>query len=182
MKTLFAVLGVLAVVLLVIIGSYVSNYNYGNEAEKGIKAGYSNMENILAQYSLKVKEVAQVPGMMTDDLKEVISAGMTGRYGEDGSKAVFQWIKEAYPGKVDPSIYKQIQQVMEAGRNKFENEQTKFIDVKRAYETNLGYLWKGFWLRMAGYPTINLDDYKIISSGHARDTFETGIDEGIQLR
>jgi hypothetical protein len=71
---------------------------------------------------------------------------------------------------------------MEAGRNKFENAQTKFIDTKRAYETNLGYLWKGMWLRTAGYPTINLDDYKIVSSGHAKKAFETGIDEAIKLR
>lgn len=182
MKTWIAVVGVLAVLVLVGVGSYISNYNYGNEAENQIKAEYKNMENILAQYSLKVKEVAQVPGMMADDLTRVTREALTGRYGADGSKAVFQWIQENYPGQVDASLYKQIQQVIEAGRDKFENAQTKFIDTKRVYETNLGYFWKGLWLRIAGYPKINLDDYKIISSGHAQKAFETGVDEEIKLR
>jgi len=182
MKTLIAIIGVLGVMIAVAVGSYVSNYNYGNEAENVIKAEYKNMENILAQYSLKVVEVAQVPGMMRDDLSQVVREAMSGRYGSDGSKATFQWIQENYPGQVDASLYKQIQQVMEAGRNKFENAQTLFIDTKRQYETNLGYLWKGFWLRVAGYPKINLDEYKIITSGHAQEAFETGVDQAIQLR
>lgn len=182
MKTLIAILGVLGVMIAVVVGSYVSNYNYGNEAENQIKAQYKDMENILAQYSLKVQEVAQVPGMMADDFSKIVKDSMSGRYGPDGSKATFQWIKENYPGQLDASLYKQIQQVMEAGRNKFENAQTKFIDTKRAYETNLGYLWKGMWLRIAGYPKIDLDDYKIITSGHAQRAFETGVDEVIKVR
>lgn len=182
MKTLIAIGGVLLALALVIGGSYVSNYNYGNSAEKTIQAEYKNMENILAQYSLKVKEAAQVPGMKTDDLVRVTKEAMSGRYGENGSQAAFQWIKENYPGQVSDELYTQIQQIMEAGRNKFENAQTHFIDTKRQYETNLGYLWKGMWLRIAGYPKINLDDYKIISSGHAKKAFETGVDEAIQLR
>ena len=185
MKSLIAIGGVLAVLIFYGVGSYYGAYNSGVDQENVIKAQYSNMENILAQYSLKVKEVAQVPGMMTDDLKEVITAGMTGRYGEDGSKAVFQWIKEAYPGKVDASLYKQIQQVMEAGRNKFENAQTQFIDGKRVYVTTLEkdlFLSDGWWMKIAGLPKIDLDDYKVISSGHAKKAFETGVDEAIQLR
>ena len=181
MKTLLSILGVVVVIGLVVVGSFVSNYNYGNVAEKSIQAEYTNMENILAQYSLKVSEVAQVPGLMADDLKEVVAAAMSGRYGDDGSKATFQWIQEAYPGQVDPAVYTKIQQVMEAGRNQFQNAQTKFVDTKRAYETNLGYLYKGFWLRVAGYPTIDLDEYVIISSDHAKEAFDTKIDKGLVL-
>lgn len=182
MKTSVVVGGIVATALLVVVVSYVSNYNYGNRAEKVIQAEYTNMENILGQYSLKVKETAQVPDMMADDLSRVVSEAMTGRYGENGSQATFQWIKENYPGQVSPQLYTQIQQVMEAGRNKFENAQTVFIDTKRAYETNLGYLWKGAWLSLAGYPKINLDEYKIITSGHAQKAFDSGVDEAIQLR
>lgn len=180
--TLGIVFWILGVIGSVVGGAYVSNYNYGNEVEKVVQAEYKNMENILAQYSLKVKEAAQVPEMKTDDLQKVMRDAMTGRYGDEGSKAAFQWIQENYPGQVDNALYTQIQQIMEAGRNKFENAQTKFIDTKRQYETNLGYLWKGTWLSIAGYPKINLADYKIISSGHAKKAFETGVDEAIKLR
>lgn len=182
MKTLLSVAGIVAVLAFVGIGSYISNYNYGNEAEKQIKAEYTNMENILAQGGLKVKEVAQVPGMMADDLARVSRDAMTGRYGDKGSQAVVQWIQENYPGQLSPTLYVQIQQVIEAFRDKFQNEQTKFIDTKRSYETNLGYFWKGLWLRIAGYPKIDLEKFKIISSGAAQDAFKSGVDEPIKLR
>ena len=182
MKTLIAIVGVIGILAVVLIGSYVSNYNYGNEAENVIKAEYKNMENILAQYSLKVSEAAQIPGMKANDLKEVMRDAMTGRYGKDGSQATFQWIQENYPGQVTDELYSKISVIIEAGRNKFENAQTKFIDTKRAYETNLGYLWKGMWMRIAGYPKINLADYKIISSEHAQESFKTGVDKGIKFQ
>jgi len=181
MKTLIAVLGVVGVLAVVLVGSYVSNYNYGNEAEKEIKAQYKNMESILGQYSLKIKDAAQIPSMQTDDLAKLFAESNKARYGANGSQGAMQWIKEQNPN-LDQSTYKKLQQLIEAGRNKFENTQTRFIDAKRTYETNLGYLWKGMWMRLAGYPKINLDDYKIITSNHAKKTFETGVDEGLQLR
>ena len=79
-------------------------------------------------------------------------------------------------------MYTKIQQLIESGRNKFENTQTKFIDTKRAYQTSIDKLWSGLWLRITGYPKIDLDAYKIITSGHAQETFETGVDNGLQLR
>lgn len=182
MVKILTTLGIVGAIVLVCAASFITNYNYGNEAEKGLEAQYTDMENILAQGSLKVKEVAQVPGMMTDDLSRVMREAMTGRYGDQGSQAVFQWIQENYPGQVSPALYSQVQQVVEAFRDKFQNSQTKFIDAKRAYNTNLGYLWKGFWLKLAGYPKLDLDEMKIISSGHAKESFKTGVDPGLQLR
>lgn len=180
--SIIVVVGILFAILATGIGSYVSAYNYGNKAENQIKAEYEDMENILGQYSLKVKEAAQVPALAKDDLKEVMIAAFSGRYGADGSKAVFQMINEQYPGKVDSALYKSIQQIIEAGRNKFENSQTRFIDIKRDYNENLGTLYRGFWMRMAGYPKIDMNKYVIISSTHAKDAFETKIDQGIKLK
>lgn len=171
----------MVMVAVIAIVAYVSNYNYGNRAEQTIKAEYTNMENILAQYSLQIGEAAQIPNMQADDLQRIFTNTLDARYGSDGSQAAFQWIQEQNPN-LDQSTYLKIQQLIEAGRNRFENAQTKFIDTKRVYETNLGYLWKGFWLRTAGYPTLNLADYAIISSSHAQQAFETKVDTPIQLR
>ena len=176
------IFGFMSAIVITGVVAYISNANYGNEAEKQIVAEYTNMENILAQYSLKVQEVAQVPDMKTDDLARITKESMSGRYGENGSQAVFQWLQENYPGSVTDTLYAEITQVMKAGRDKFENAQSKFIDTKRVYEVNLGYIWKGFWLRLAGYPKINLEDFQIISSEHAIDAFKTGVDKGIKLR
>jgi hypothetical protein len=164
------------------IGSYISAHNYGVTAEKELEAKYADMENVLAQYSIKVKEAVQIPSMKVEDLERVTREAMSGRYGDQGSKAVFQWIQENYPGQVTDELYAGIQRLIEAGRNKFEARQTGFIDSKRAYETSLGLFWRGLWLKIAGYPKIDLDALKLISSEHAQQTFETGVDRGLQLR
>lgn len=180
-KSLIVILGGVGLLVVAGIMSYVSAFNYGNEAEQSLIAKYDNMENILGQYSLKVMEAGSVPAMYKDDMKDVMTSVMSARQGEGGSKAAFQWFKE-HEINLDPGLYAKIQTIIEAGRNKFQNAQTGFIDAKRSYSTNLGYLWKGFWMARAGYPKINLDDYVIISSGHAKQAFETKIDTAIKIR
>lgn len=166
--------------LLVGIGSYISNANYGNRAETQIKASWENNQNILAQYSNRIAEMAQIPEMQKKDLLEVYSGAMQGRYGENGSQAVFQWIQEQNP-QLNSEVYTKIQTSMESGRKDFEVAQTTLIDQKRAYETNLGYVWKGFWLNLAGYPKINLEDYKAITNDYAEGAFATGKENGVKL-
>lgn len=168
--------GILAVGVL----SYISAANYGNRAEKEILATWENNENILAQYSNRIVEMAQIPEMQKNDFIEVYRGAMEGRYGENGSQAVFQWIQEQNP-QLNSAVYTNIQTSMEAGRRDFEVAQTRLIDQKRAYETNLGYVWKGFWLNLAGYPKINLEDYKAISNDYAEGAFATGKENGVKL-
>ncbi len=182
MKTLIAVLGVIGVILAILIGSYISAHNFGNQMEKQVEFEYENLQNVLAQYGLKVQEAAQVPDMKRDDLAVIMQEAMSGRYGEDGSQATFQWIQENYPGAVTDTLYSQIQQIMEAGRNDFQNAQTRFIDIKRTYDTALGTFYRGLWLRIAGYPNIDLDDFATVTSERARNAFETGVEDAIQLR
>ena len=180
MKGLLIGLGIVVALGFVIGGSYISAFNYGAEAEQQIVAGYENLENIRGNYALKVAEAAKVPAMQREDLKKVVTAALSARYGADCSKATFQWIKEQNPN-IDSSVYKQIQQIIEAGRDKFANAQTQFIDVKRTYQTNLNYFWRGMWLRIAGYPKIDLSKYQTVTSADAKEAFSTGIDKGVTL-
>lgn len=170
-----------AMVALTVITAYISNANYANAAEKQIEATWQNNQNILGQYTLKVQEIASVPEMYKNDLKEVMSAELSSRYGAQGSKASMQWIKE-HSVNFDSSMYNKIQQVIEAGRNEFQNAQTRLIDEKRAYETNLGYVWSGFWMRIAGYPKTDLNKYKPVVAADTAKAFETGVQAPIKLR
>ncbi len=181
MVTSIVLAGIVAAAVFVGMVSYVTNANYGNRAEKQLEAAWADSENTLAQYSLKIAEMAQVPDMQRDDLSKLYKEAMEGRYGDDGSKAVFQWLQEQNP-QLNAEVYTRLQQTMEAGRNEFRVSQTKVIDLKRSYETNLGYIWKGFWLRLAGYPRIDLDKFKVITSDHAEKAFAEGKDEAIKLR
>lgn len=181
-----AILIAMVAFIVLVVGFFATNYinaaNYGATAEAGIKAQYTQNQNVLGQYTQKVQEVAQVPGMMRDDLSKVTKDAIQGRYGADGSKAVFQMIKEQNP-TLDSKAYLKIQQIIEAGRDDFQNEQKKLIDLKRSYETNLNYFMKGFFMRMAGYPKINLDDYKVITNDYTQNAFKAGKESGpLKLR
>ena len=180
--------GLFGVVLMVLVGSYISSYNKGNRYENQIVATYENNENILAQYGQKVQEAAQIPGMQRDDMKEVVTSALSARYGEDGSKAMFQFIKEQNPN-IDSKVYVQIQQIIEAGRTEFSVAQTMLVDQKRAFKTELGSFWTGMWMGFAGYPNINVgfrggkDDYPVISTARASDAFEKGQEDApLKLR
>ena len=163
-------------------GSYVSAYNYGNRMDNQIKSQYTNMENVLSQYSQKIGEMVQVPTMYKDDLKEIVNSSMQGRYGNDGSKAVFQFLKESNP-TLDSSMYKKIQESIEAGRNDFEIENKKLIDIKNEYNTSIGSFYFGTLLRIAGFPRIDLEKYQPISNSYAKETFEVGYEKTpIKLR
>lgn len=181
---LIGIVALVAIILVAAVGfmSYVSAHNRGAQLEEGIKATYKNNQNILASYSQKVMEVAQVPDMARDDLIKVAKAAMEGRYGADGSKAVFQAIQEQNP-VVSEKLYVQIQQTIVAGRDEFKNNQTRLEEQKRVYSTALRQFWGGMFMRFAGYPTINLDDYKSVIIDSVEQAFKAGKEKGpIQLR
>lgn len=170
-----------ALVVLISAVSLISAKNYGARTETLLKAKIEDNENIYAQGTQAVMEIAQVPSMYTADLKAVITADIQGRYGPDGSQATFQWLKERQL-HLDASMYKAIQQQILAFRGRFETAQRELIDIRRAYESQLGYVWSGFWLSMAGYPRLDLSKFTIVTTDKARQTFETKRDSGIQLR
>lgn len=165
-----------------VVGTYISSANKANQLENKLEAAYETSESVLAQYGQKVVEVAQVTDMARDDISRITKDAIGGRYGKDGSKAIFQAITEQNP-TVDPQLYRQIQQVVESGRNQFQTSQTTMIDVKREYKEKLGSVWTGMWMGFAGYPKANLEKYKIVTTDRASDSFKTGKETGpIKLR
>lgn len=180
------VLGIVAVVLVLLaliipsVFGYISAYNLGNRTENQLSAILENNENIYANGTQKVIEIAQVPQMYAEQVSKVTREAIQGRYGQEGSKAVFQMLQEQNP-QLDSAMFSKIQVVIEEFRNKFERAQTDMIDVKRSYNTQLGSLWTGFWLKIAGYPKLDLKKFDIVTTNKARETFETKRDSGIQL-
>lgn len=185
MKAVAIVLGALGGLIgmlgIVAAMSYFTYYDLGARSEANLNAVYESNVAVMNSYTVKVQEVAQVPDMFRDDLRSVISETFQGRYGADGSKAVFQFIQENNMS-LDPIMYRQIQQVMESGRNEFTVEQKKMVDQVRIYRTNLDTLWSGFWLRVAGYPKVDLKKYEVLATTEVRAKFESGTDTVIKLR
>ncbi len=177
-------LGVVGMFVLVIgmaVVSYISAANYGNRLENQLLTKVENNQNIYANGTQKIIEVAQVPSMYVDDVTKVTQAAIAGRYGANGSQAVFQMLREQNP-QLDASMYKKIQQVIESFRDEFQNNQTAMLDIRNTYKTALGTVWQGFWLKLAGYPKTDLKQFDIVTTDKAAETFRTKRDTGVQLR
>lgn len=175
-------LGVSVLLLVVVAISSVIGLNNDFVAqEAGLTAQYKQNQNNYDNMVKKVVEVAQVPAMMTEDLEKLTKAAIQGRYGKDGSKAVFQFIQEHNP-TVDSAIYVKIQQVIEAGRNSFEAEQKMLLDKKRVYETQLNTFPSGVIARVLGFPRIDLAKIDIVTSEETQKVFDTKKAEPIKVR
>lgn len=179
-------LGIATISLFVVVGlvtafSMVGYYNSFQAQELGLEAEYKNNQVIFDSFWKKVKETAQVPDMYTNDLKKLYDGAMHGRYGSDGSKAVFQFITEQNPN-IDPQMYIQIQRIIESGRNDFSASQKTLLDKKRVYETNLNTFPGNIAAALFHFPRKDLKQFDIISSDETAHAFETKKSEPLQLR
>jgi hypothetical protein len=188
---------VTSVIALVLVFSSIGWYNEAVSLEKTTKAQYLDNKNEYDAFWKKVKEVAQVPEKYKDDFKEVLVAETTAKFGEGGSKAMFQWFQDRQIN-FDAGQYQKIQNVIESGRNDFKRAQSSLLDKQRKYETHLD---KAFGSMVSGVfgmpkevrgelaPRTDRDgdgvktvlDYPIVTSKKTEKAFADGEDEAIQV-
>lgn len=177
LAVVLSVLAIVGALVAIVVGVFISANNTAVAHEATLKATFDNNQNILASYYQKVGEVAQVPGMMTDAQVKTIRAALEGRYGADGSRAVFQMLTESNP-VVSEQLYTKIQTVIESGRDEFKNNQTMLADKVRAYEVALNSMPGGLVMRFMGFPRTSLDTYKLITTEAVDNVYKAGKEAG----
>ncbi|MFA6604296.1 MAG: hypothetical protein WCT10_05715 [Patescibacteria group bacterium] len=172
MKAAFIGIGaVFALLVVVFFGTALGYRSDCVRLEARIKTQYKQNQNNYDNMWKKFREMAQVPGQYVEDMKNIWGDTMRGRYGADGSKALFQFIKEQNP-QLDASLYTKLQAAIEAGRNSFMAEQQQLLDIKREYEVVLQGNRALFVGWLFGFPKIDLDEYDIVTSDETQDTFK----------
>lgn len=184
-----AVVGLSLIIGVLFVLGYFGFTNDANHYETDIAATYQNNKNIYDNGWKQVKETAQVPDMYIADMQKVWQSALTGRYGEKGSQAVMQFIKESNPN-VDSKLYAKVQQTIESFRNDFASNQTKLISQKQAYGVFLySNTSSRFYSTIAQYPKKKMgvpdgspDDYAILTSGKTEDDFKSKKADELKLR
>jgi hypothetical protein len=184
-----AVLGLIIFVVVILGFGYIGWSNGANKFEADIPAQYSQMQNVYDNGWKQVMEENQIPQNYADQVKEIFQATMQGRYGADGSKAIFQMITESNPN-VDPGLYKKVQESIEKFHAEFQSSQTQIIALKQTYQTYITATTSGRIYNMVGsYPHIHCgvpagqaDDYQIVTSGKTQDDFKSHKADQLDLR
>lgn len=177
-------IGVLvSIALFVIIGLSwaISTRNSFVQQENGIQAQYEQNKNSYDKYFKTVREAAQVPSMYTEDFRSIIDKDLTGRYGPNGSKAVFQWLKE-HDIALPHELYTKIQTIIEGGRINFANDQTILVDKIRTYKNRLQVFPENLLAGLFGFPKLDFDKYKIVTSDETEKVFQEKKAPVLQLR
>lgn len=178
-KTLKIVTGVVLSTALIVtasLGTIWSHRNTAVELEERITAQYTANQSNYDSMWKKFKELVQVSDLQADQVKEVYTGLITGRYKDD--KVLFKMVKEDNP-QIDTGIYAQMQREISAGRNTFDNNQKKVTDIVREYNT---YVRKHIIMAsMTGRQPKDMSEY-IITSDKTSKAFETGKDDEIKLK
>jgi hypothetical protein len=166
-----SVLGVVGFLLVVFVGSILSFRGKAVNFEESIKAQYTQNQNNYDNMWKKFREMAQVTDKYADDLKVLFDNAMTGRYGQDGSKAVFQFIIEQNP-TLSLETYSRLQSTIESGRDSFQSAQEQLIAKKEQYTKLLRSNSAIIPNAILRYPRIDLNMYGIVTSDQTDKVFE----------
>lgn len=168
-------IGLGSFIILTVVIFFVSLMGINNTCssyEESIVAQDKQNQNNLAGYINKIGDMNQVPNKYAADFRAVIKDSMQGRYGQNGSQAMFQFIKE-HDIKLDSSLYKQIEEAMESGRDSFAADQKTLLDKKQMYQSYLRSQPSGFFAHMQGFPKMDLSKYDIVINDETAKAFET---------
>lgn len=158
---------------LIILVIFVMNISYQNAYERlsqDIDAQYKKIETDYEKMSRVILQQAGILNKYSNDFKEIYKGMMTGRYGEKGSQAMWQWIKEQNP-QIDASLYAKLMTTVEAQRTAFSRRQEQ-VAAMIAESNKMLRTAPSKW-----FVDGEIKEAKIVSSSNTKVIMETGVDD-----
>lgn len=170
-------MGVIALISLVVLGivlisSYVSSHDSAVKYESNLDRNLSNAKLVMSSCTTGIRNISKVPDQYINDLEKVIQAEMNGRYGGKETDRVALFIQERGIN-VDSSMRKNIQREISACETSIKQAQQSLVDVKQDYETARNKFWSGTFMKMAGFPRKDLNQYFIVVDSSTNRQYET---------
>lgn len=171
------IVGIGTFVVLMVITLLLMDINYDNAHQRllaDIKAQEQKIESNYDKMFKTIAQQAQVTKNYFSEFKEIYKGIMVGRYGDGGSKAMWQWLKEANP-QAPSDLHIKLMNTIEASRTSFDREQQRLANMS-AEDKKLFTTKPAKWFT-SGEPR----EITIISSTKAKKVIETGVDDDIDV-
>lgn len=182
---------VLALPSLVALMVGVGTLNDSAEAEAGLVAAYSDMQNVRDSGYQKMVALSGADKLAQEEYQKLFLAAVQSQSRAEGAEAMYLYV-QAHTPNPPTDLRKQVMGVMEDSLEKFALSQRRLLDQQRAYVGHLNRWPTGTIARMAGYPkalvgehapTKDLDgdgkhtvlDYPFLVTAHTQTEFANGV-------
>lgn len=166
---IFIGLGILAVILVTLVGFVVGFLNFRADViklEVAVESQYKANQSTYDNMWKKFREMYSITEAQAEQTKDIYMALISGRYEDD--KSLFKMITEDNPQLVD--VYSDLQVTISSDRDNFNNEQKKVIDKIGHHNV---YIREHFIFNMFyNAQELDLDEY-VVTSGTTDDVFNS---------
>lgn len=166
-------IGVIAVVVICLVGMYISYNNQEVALRKEAEAQKGKIESVHDMMWKVLQQKAGVTNEYRETFEKIYPELISGRYKDD--QTTMKWIQESNPN-FDTSLYKDLMQAIEVQRSYFNTAQTRMLDIIRERETLLEQIPAKFFIS-----NKSKIDYTIISSTRTKSVIQTGLDDDVDL-
>lgn len=170
-----SLLAVAGVLLTTVASVYNRHVTLTSLYDAKLKSNHAEFDNLFK----KLSQSAQVTDMQKDALRQIFNEYATARTtGGAADGSLMKWIKEVVPN-VDVTVYKNLQNLIVTSRDSWTRNQNELVDVAREYNVFIRSFPNNLVAMAFGWKQI---DAKVITSTHTEQSFETGVDDSVDLK
>ena len=147
--------GGLLPILLAGVISHVTASALGELSESRIKASQVQLGIIVSKFIDTLQDLALDTEIRPAGLMPLIESHLSANPARPDNREVFEWLKTRQTSMSDFRHDKIDELILEA-RKDYQSNLAELQHVRETYRNHIDSLYSGFWLRINGYPTMEL--------------------------